>query len=365
MKIQEIIEALEAYAPPVYQESYDNAGLLTGDANQVCTGVLCTLDCTQKVMEEARAKNCNLVVAHHPVIFGGLKKITGKNDVERTVIASIREGIAIYAIHTNLDNLYNGVSRKMAEVLGLKDCRVLQPKKGLLVKLFTYVPQDSLEKVRQAMFEAGAGKIGNYSQCSFGMEGTGTFKAEPGADPYIGEVGKLSVEKEVKLEVILPAHISTKVIAAMTAAHPYEEVAYDLVYLDNENEQVGSGITGRLEKPVSEAAFLKQIKEKFNLSLIRHTPLLQRAVQTVALCGGAGSFLIDRALAAGVDMYITSDVKYHEFFQADEKMVIADIGHWESEQYTTDLLADIIRAKFPTFAVLKSEVETNPVHYFI
>ncbi|MDB5230062.1 MAG: Nif3-like dinuclear metal center hexameric protein [Chitinophagaceae bacterium] len=364
MKIQEIIKTLEDYAPPVYQEPYDNAGLLTGDNSWECTGVICTLDCTEKVIREAKVKNCNLIVAHHPIIFGGLKKITGRNYVERTVIAAIKNDIAIYAIHTNLDNVYNGVSQKMADVLGLKNCRVLQPKKSLLVKLFTYVPYDSLEKVRNALFEAGAGKIGNYSECSFGMDGTGTFKAGAGADPYIGEIGKLSVEKEVKLEVILPAHIQKQVITAMIKAHPYEEVAYDVIYLDNENQQVGSGIIGELEKALSEAELLRHIKEKFNLAVIRHTPLLNKEIKKVALCGGAGSFLVSSALAAGADIYITADMKYHEFFDANDRMIIADIGHWESEQYTTDLLADILRSKFPTFAVLKSEAETNPVNYF-
>ncbi len=365
MKINEIIKALESFAPLPYQENYDNAGLITGHASWDCTGIVCTLDATEAVILEAKKNGCNLVVAHHPIVFGGLKKITGRNYVEQTVITAIKNDVAIYAIHTNLDNVHNGVSKRMAEKLNLKNCKVLDPKYGLLKKLYTYVPEEASENVRSAIFKAGGGDIGNYGECSFNVEGTGTFKAQTGADPYIGEVGKRTTAKEIKMEIIFPAHIQSQIVKALLGAHPYEEVAYDIITLANEFQQVGSGVIGELESAFDEKAFLQQIKDIFNLQVIRHTPLLNKKVKKVALCGGAGSFLIGKAMAAGADFYITADVKYHEFFDANGKMVIADIGHWESEQFTTDLLIDILQSKFPTFAVLKSKVKTNPLHYFM
>ena len=364
MNISEVIQTLEALAPLPYQESYDNAGLLTGNKDWNCTGILCTLDATEAVVNEAVQQNCNLIVAHHPIIFSGLKKITGKNYVERTIIAAIKNNIAIYAIHTNLDNVYNGVSRRMAEKLGLQRCKVLDPKAGLLKKLYTYVPVDDAEKVRAAIFKAGAGDIGNYGECSFNTEGIGTYRPQEGADPYIGELGKRAETKEVKLEIIFPAHIQRQVISALQAAHPYEEVAYDVITLANEFQQVGSGMVGELPEAVNETDFLQHIYKVFNLQVIKHTPLLNKNVKKVALCGGAGSFLLPKAITAGADFYITSDVKYHEFFDADGHIVFADIGHWESEQFTIDLLFDILQSKFSNFAVLKTGVTTNPVYYF-
>ncbi|TKK71529.1 Nif3-like dinuclear metal center hexameric protein [Ilyomonas limi] len=365
MNISEVIQTLEAYAPLPYQESYDNAGLLTGSKDWNCTGILCTLDATEAVVNEAVEKNCNLIIAHHPIIFSGLKKITGKNYVERTVIAAIKNNIAIYAIHTNLDNVYNGVSRRMAEKLGLQNCKVLDPKPGLLKKLYTYVPVDDAEKVRAVIFKAGAGDIGNYGECSFNIEGIGTYKPQEGADPYIGKIGKRAETKEIKLEIIFPAHLQRQVISALQATHPYEEVAYDVITLANEFQQVGSGMTGELPETMSETDFLHRISKVFNLRLIKHTPLLNKNVKKVALCGGAGNFLLPKAIAAGADFYITSDVKYHEFFDADGRIVFADIGHWESEQFTIDLLFDILQSKFHNFAVLKTGVRTNPVCYFL
>ena len=364
MKIALVIETLEQLAPLSYQESYDNAGLLTGNDNWDCTGILCALDATEDVINEARQKNCNLVIAHHPIIFGGLKKITGRNYVESTVINAIKNDVAIYAIHTNLDNVIEGVNNKIADKLELINRKILAPKTGMLMKLFTFVPVEHAEKVRSAIFEAGAGYIGNYSECSFNAEGTGTFKGQEGTNPFVGEVGKRHEEKEIKMEFIFPAYLQHRIISAMTKSHPYEEVAYDVVPLANEYLQTGSGLFGELSSPVSEEQFLKQVKQTFGLSVIKHTKLLGKLIKKVALCGGAGSFLINRAIAAGADVYITSDIKYHEFFDANDKLVIADIGHWESEQFTIELLFDIIQSKFPTFAVQKSEVTTNPVYYF-
>jgi dinuclear metal center YbgI/SA1388 family protein len=364
MKIAEIISCLETIAPPYLQESYDNAGLLTGNAGWECTGAVISLDVTEDVVKEAIEKKCNLIVAHHPIIFSGLKKITGKNYVEKTVILAIKNDIAIYAIHTNLDNVLKGVSGKMADMLGLIDQKILQPKTGLLKKLVTFVPLKEAEKVRTAIFEAGAGHIGNYSEASFGVEGIGTFKAGEGTNPHVGKIGERHEEKELKLEVIFPEWIEGTLIAAMIAAHPYEEVAYDIIPLDNAHQQIGSGVIGKLKEPMAEIAFFTLVKAVFGLAVIRHTPLLGKSIKKVALCGGAGSFLINTAAASGADVYLTGDIKYHEFFDADGRLVVADIGHYESEQYTIDLLFDVLSKKFSNFAVLKTGVKTNPVHYF-
>lgn len=363
MLIKEIITFLESLAHPSLQEPYDNAGLIIGSGDWECKGILCTLDATQDIVNEAIEKKCNLIVAHHPIVFGGLKKINGKNYVEKTVIAAIKNDIAIYAIHTNLDNVVEGVSGKMATLLGLQNVKVLAAKQGILKKLFTFVPLDHAEKVRNAIFAAGGGHIGNYSECSFTTEGSGTFKAGAGTEPFVGQIGERHTEKEVKVEVILPTFLETAVLKALFAAHPYEEVAYDIVPLSNLYENIGSGVTGQLSESMEEDAFLEKVKLVFKTPVVRHTALQGKPVKKIALCGGAGSFLISKALAEGVDAYITADLKYHEFFDANGRLLLVDIGHYESEQFTIDLLAVHLEQKFPNFAVLKTEVNTNPVRW--
>jgi dinuclear metal center YbgI/SA1388 family protein len=364
MKISEIISAVEVFAAPELQEEYDNAGLITGNGIWNCTGVLCTLDVTLEVIKEAREKGCNMILAHHPIVFRGLKKITGKNYVEQVIIEAIKSDIAIYAAHTNLDNVILGVSGKIASRLGIKDFTVLQPKTRILRRLITFAPLDQAETVRQAVFAAGAGHIGKYSECSFNSEGTGTFKAEEGADPYVGDVGKRHNEKENKIEIVYPFYLEAQVVKALVDSHPYEEVAYDIFTMDNVHFGIGAGVIGNLEQPMEEAAFLQLVSTRFGAEGIRHTKLLGRPVKRVAVCGGSGSFLIGKALQQGADFYITSDIKYHEFFDAEDRMVVADIGHYESEQFTTDLIHDLLVEKFPTFAVLKTAINTNPVRYF-
>ena len=364
MIVNEVIQTLESYAPLSYQESYDNAGLLTGDAAWVCTGVLCSLDVVEETVQEAVRKGCNLIVAHHPIIFSGLKKITGKTYVEKTVIAAIKNDIAIYAIHTNLDNVHNGVSHRMAEKLGLQNCKVLDPKAGFLKKLYTYVPPSDAENVRNALFAAGAGDIGNYDECSFSHEGAGTYKPGQNSHPYIGAKGVRTETEEIKIEVIFPAYRQQALIAALLQAHPYEEVAYDIIALSNAHDRVGSGLIGELPEAMAEEEFFNSVTTAFHLQVIKHTPFLQQNVKKIALCGGAGVSFLQRAIAEKADVYITADIKYHDFFDAGKKIVLADIGHWESEQFTIDLLYEILQAKFPTFAVLKTNVVTNPVQYF-
>jgi dinuclear metal center YbgI/SA1388 family protein len=365
MQIIDIIRVLENTAPLSLQENYDNAGLLTGSANWECKGILCTLDATEDVILEAKNRGCNLVVAHHPIIFGGLKKINGKNYVEKTVIAAIKNDIVIYAIHTNLDNILTGVNNQIADRLGLLNRQVLLPKAGQLMKLHTFVPVAHAEKVRSALFEAGAGNIGEYSEASFNVDGTGTFKGSENTHPFAGQPGSRHEEKETRLEVIFPVYLHSAVTKALLHAHPYEEPAFDIISLVNDYQLVGTGLVGELPEAMDEPGFLHMLKTSFELTVIRHTPFLGKKLKKVAVCGGSGSFLTGKAIAAGADAYVTADVKYHEFFDANNRLLLADIGHWESEQFTTSLLIEILQAKFPTFAVLKSGVKTNPVNYFM
>lgn len=365
MKIAEVIKCLEDFAPVSLQEDYDNAGLIIGNADDDCKGIITTLDVTEDVIAEAVSKKCNLIVAHHPIIFKGLKKLNGKNYVERSVIAAIKNNIAIYAIHTNLDNVINGVNYKIAQKLNLQNIEVLSPKENTLKKLVTFSPNTNAEEIRNALFNAGAGTIGKYSECSYNVEGLGTFKAGEGAEPYVGEIGKRHSENETRIEVIFPSYLQEQIVQSLKKAHPYEEVAFDIYPLTNNRNDVGSGLVGNLKEALSEQDLLSLLKTSFGLSVIRHTALAGKKVAKIAVCGGAGSFLIPAAKAARADVYITSDIKYHEFFDADNTILLADIGHYESEQFTIGLLADIIRQKFPNFAVLKTETKTNPVHYFV
>ncbi len=365
MTIGEIISALEKFAPLHLQEDYDNAGLITGNASSACTGVLLSLDATDEVVQEAIRRNCNLIIAHHPIVFKGLKKFNGKNYVERAIIAAIKNDIAIYASHTNIDNVIHGVNGKMADKLELIHRRILAPKAGLICKLQLYIPQNHVAQMENTLFEAGAGHIGNYSECSFVSEGIGSFKPEDGAQPFVGSLGDRHTEKETKIEMIFPIWLKNKVLNAMKDAHPYEEVAYEITSLENINQQTGAGIIGEWQEALYERDAMEKIKSVFGLQVIRHTPFTGKKIKKLAICGGAGSFLTKTAIAQGADMLITADVKYHEFFDAEGRLILADIGHFESERYTIDLFADVLRQKFPNFALLKSEVNTNPVQYFL
>lgn len=362
--ITDITRFLETIAPPALQESYDNAGLLVGDASQECTGALVCLDCTEEVVKEAIAQKCNLIVAHHPIVFGGLKRFTGRNYVERTVMLAIKNDIAIYAAHTNLDNVFRkGVNGKICEKLGIEKYRILQPKKNTLRQLVTYAPVADASKVRDALFAAGAGSIGEYSECSFNTVGMGTFKGSEASNPTVGERGERHHEAETKIEVVFAAHIESAVIKAMRSAHPYEEVAYGIFEMSNAHPEIGAGMIGTLSRPVPLDDFLDHLKATMNVGCIKHTWPIKETVQKIAVCGGAGGFLLRDAIAQGADMFITADYKYHEFFDADGKIVIADIGHYESEQFTQELFCELISEKFPTFAVRLTTINTNPVLY--
>lgn len=364
IKISNIIEEIEKIAPPSLQESYDNAGLLTGSKNWQCSGAILCLDAIEEVVDEAIEKNCNLIIAHHPIIFSGLKSLTGKNYIERTIIKAIKNDIAIYAAHTNLDNvLLNGVNQKIAQKLALKDLKILSPKQKILKKLYTYVPHEHTEKVMAALFEAGAGDIGNYSECSYRASGLGTFKGNDNTQPFVGKRAELHTEKEEKLEVLVPNYAESNVLNALFKAHPYEEVAYEIITLDNIHQEIGSGLIGTLEQPMDTIDFLKYLKTNMKTPVIRHTQIISKKVHKIALCGGAGSFLLQQAIRHQADVFITGDFKYHEFFDADKKIVIADIGHFESEQFTIELFYEILTNKFTNFAPYVTDVITNPVKY--
>lgn len=364
IRINDVVSWLETIAPVSYQEPYDNAGLIVGNRSDVLKGVLISLDVTEEVVEEAAVNGCNLIVAHHPIIFKGLKKLTGSNYVERTVIKAIRAEVAIYAIHTNLDSVLQGVNAQISEMIGLKDVKILSPKTELLTKLVTFSPKEATQQVLEALHSAGAGHIGNYSNCSFTASGTGAFQPNDLARPHIGKSNKLEKVEEDRLELIFPSHLQSAIVTALKKSHPYEEVAYYLTSLLNENQEVGAGMIGSLPQPLLQEEFLKHIKTTFGLQVIKYTPV-DKNIQKVAVCGGAGSFLLARARQAGADAFVTSDFKYHEFFDGEGKILIADIGHYESEVSTKKLLFSKLNQKFTNIALRLSKANTNPVRYYL
>lgn len=363
MIVKDITSYLEEITPLNYAESFDNVGLILGDFQTKITGVLVTLDSLENIVDEAIEKKCNLIVSFHPIIFSGLKKITGNSYVERVVIKAIQNNIAIYSMHTALDNSFEGVSAKICEVLGLQNKKILIPQENTLKKLTTYIPTNSMEKVRTQLFHAGAGEIGNYSNCSFTTTGNSTFKGNSNANPTIGKRNILHTEQELLLSVTYEKHKEHAILSALFESHPYEEVAYEITSLHNINQNKGLGMVGELAQEVSEIDFLNFLKSTMNAHGIRHSKLLNKPIKKVAVLGGSGSFAIKNALKAKADIYITADIKYHEFYQAENQLIIADIGHYESEQYTKNLLVDQLTKKFPNFAIILSDKNTNPIHY--
>ena len=363
MKIKEITSYLESLAPISSQVSYDNCGLIVGDSSNEITSVLICLDTTEDIVNEAIEKGANLIISHHPIIFSALKKITGKTYIERTIIKAIQNNIAIYAIHTNLDNYRFGVNWEIGNRIGLENLQILSPTENVLCKLSVFVPFEYSNIVSEAIFKAGGGEIGNYSECSFEQNGTGSFKPLATSNPFEGEIGKKSIVEEKKINFLVSTHLLNKVISAMKMAHPYEEVAYDIISLKNINQFEGSGMFGFLPQEMDEKSFLLSLKKTFNCSVIRHTNLLNKPIKTVAFCGGSGSFLLNKAKQIKADIFITGDYKYHDFFDAEGEILIADIGHFESEQFTSNLLADILKKKFHIFAIHITGVNTNPINY--
>jgi len=364
MLLKELLDFFENFAPGSLQESYDNSGLQLGlPMQEISRGLIC-LDVTPAVITEAIEKGCDLIISHHPLIFNGLKRLTGQHYTERIIIEAIKNNIAIVSIHTNLDNIKNGVNYLLGSKMGLKNLEVLLPKKGLLKKLVTFCPVSHAEKVRNAIFEAGAGQIGEYDCCSFNMEGLGTFRAGKKANPFVGKHNEMHFETELRIETVLPAYLEKKVISAMIKNHPYEEVAYDIYPIENTFGKVGAGMTGEFEIPLSENEFLEMLKKKLRIPCLRHTGFSGKAIKKVAFCGGSGSFLINNAISSGAQAFVTGDLKYHQFFEADGKILLVDAGHYETEQFTKELLYDIVNKNFSKFALLISGVNNNPVNYF-
>ncbi len=362
MKIKEITQYLETIASLSLQEDYDNSGLLIGEAHTEVKRVLISLDVTEEIVEEAIQRKCELIISHHPIIFSGLKSLTGKNCVQHTVIKAIRNNIALYALHTNLDNVQQGVNQRIGKKLGIIQTQILLPQVEKLLKLVVFVPTDHKEKVLDALFAAGVGHIGSYDECSFQVQGQGSFRGGKDTNPFVGNKGERHYEEEVRLEVVLPGYLKSKALKAMLQSHPYEEVAYDLYRLENKHPQLGSGMIGELLEKMSTEDFLRHIKKTFG-GVVRHTKFVKDRVKKIAWCGGSGSFLLPQAKAAKADLFLTSDVKYHQFFDAEDQIIIADIGHYESEQFTIELIADKLKEKFATFIVLLTETNTNPINY--
>ena len=364
MKLSDFCKYLESTIPLSLQEGYDNSGLQVGSSEMEITSVLLTVDITEEVIDEALNLGCNLIISHHPLIFNGIKRITERTFTERVIVKAIKKDIAIYSVHTNLDVASFGVSRKMAEKLNLTDIRVLLPLKNRLLKLVTFIPESHLTKVREALFEAGAGVTGNYDYCGFTASGSGSFRAGENARPFVGETGKIHFENEIRFETVLFSNLKEKVIKALLEAHPYEEVAFDIYQLENDDTMEGMGCTGQLAEEITENDFLKLVSSVFNAGGVRYTKLTGRAIKKIALCGGSGISLLNKAIGSGADAFITGDIKYHNFFDADNKILLADIGHFESEKFTTEILYSLIIKKFPKFAVRFSETNTNPINYF-
>ena len=363
MKIKNILSVLEEMAPLAYAEDFDNVGLLVGDQNEECKGVLVCHDALENVIEEAISKKCNLVVCFHPILFSGLKKITGKNYVERSVLKAIKNDIAIYAVHTALDNHKEGVNKIFCDALGLINTKILIPKVNFIRKLITYTTLENANQVREALFQAGAGAIGNYDNCSFNTEGTFTFKGNENSNPVIGEKEKLHTGTEIKIEVVFEKHLESKILKALFANHLYEEVAYEIYDLQNSHQNIGLGMIGELPTALAERDFMQFVKDKMQANGIRHSEFLNKEIKKIAVLGGSGSYAIKNAIQAGADAFLTADLKYHQFYEAENKILLADIGHFESERYTKNYIVEYLMKKMPNFAFILSEENTNPVKY--
>ena len=363
IRVKDILKEIERFAPLSLQEDFDNSGLQIGDVNQIATGALLCLDVTEEIVDEAMDAGCNIIISHHPLIFKPLKSLTGKNYLERCMIKACKNDIVIYSAHTNLDNTKGGVNYQLAELLGLIDIRILSPQKNKLLKLVTFVPDHAAENVRKALFKAGAGYIGNYSSSSFNIEGQGTFLALENSRPYCGKIGQLHTEEEIRIETIFPTHLKTQIISSLISVHPYEEPAYDLYPLDNEWEQSGSGIIGNLPEWEDELIFLQRIKDVLQVDCLKHSSFTGRKLSTVAICGGSGAFLIPQAIASGADIFITGEAKYNDFYNVDNKILLAVTGHYESEICAKNIIFHVILKKFPTFAVQNSIINSNPIKY--
>lgn len=363
MRISQIIEALEDFAPLPLQEDFDNAGLQVGFAGDHLRGILVCLDVTEEIINEALDLDCNLIITHHPLIFKPIKKLTGKTYIERCVMAACRHNIAVYSAHTNLDNAYQGVNFKLAEKIGLQNVRVLKPKEDALLKLVTFVPVDHADSIRNVLFNADAGHTGDYDSCSFNVEGEGTFRALEYTNPFVGKRGELHRESEIRIETVIPAYRKSSVLRMLLAAHPYEEPVFDFYPLANTWNRAGSGVVGELPIEEDEESFLQRIKAIFQLKSIQHSPFTGRMIRDVALCGGSGAFLIKDAIAYGADVFLTGEAKYNDYYDVEDHILLGVLGHYETEVCTKEIFYDVITKKIPNFAIHFTSVNTNPVNY--
>ena len=363
MTIKELLPILEEMAPLAYAEDFDNVGLLTGDGDWKIKNILVCHDALESVIDEAIGKNCNVVVCFHPIIFSGLKSLTGKNYVERAVVKAIRHDIAIYAVHTALDNHKHGVNKIICDALGLQHAKILVPKNNFIRKLVTYTVAENADQVRNALFNAGAGTIGNYENCSFNSQGIGTYMGNAESNPEIGQRFEFIENREIKIEVTFEKHLQSRILKALFASHVYEEVAYEIYDLQNAHQNIGLGMIGDLETAMPEADFMQFVKDKMQCGGVRHSGFTGKDIKKVAVLGGSGSFAIKNAMASGADVFLTADLKYHDYYQADGKLLLADIGHYESERYTKNYIVDFLTEKITNFAIILSETNTNPVKY--
>ena len=363
MKINQITQILEAWAPLHYAEDFDNVGLLVGNPNDVASGILVTHDCLEEVVDEAIEKDCNLIVCFHPILFKGLKNFTGNSHVVRAVRKAIKNDVAIYAIHTALDNQAHGVSFGLSQSLGLTNTSVLLPKENTVMKLNFYVPQAQAEQVRNAMFAAGAGKLGNYDECSFSSNGEGSFRPSQNSSPYFGKKGERHIEDELQIQMVFQKHLTPQIVEVLLSSHPYEEVAYEITPLVNANQNLGMGMIGDLPKSMKPNTFLNFVKKTLGTPSLRHSHLGTKTIARVAVLGGSGSFAIQAAKSKKADAYITADLKYHDFYEGNQNFLVVDAGHYETEQHTKKLILNYLTEKLPNFAILLSEVDTNPIKY--
>lgn len=363
MRIKDILQTIEQMAPLPLQESFDNSGVQVGDVNREATGALLCIDVSENVIEEALSLGCNLIISHHPLAFKPFKSLTGQTYIERCMLKAIKNDIVVYAAHTNLDNAQDGVNYKLAEMLELQNVKILLPRKNALLKFVTTVPTQHVESVRNALFNAGAGHIGNYDSCSYNLSGEGTFRAKQGANPHVGEIEELHFEPEIRIETVIPVMKKDEVLRALLAVHPYEEPVFDLYPIANEWGQSGSGVVGVLPEPMPEQEFLYLLKDVFNLTVVKHTKIQNKEIRDVAICGGSGAFLIPNVIAYGADAFITGEAKYNDFYDVEDRLLLAVVGHYESEICTKDIFYDVISKKYPTFALHKSAFDSNPVKY--
>lgn len=364
MTIKDIVNTLEEWAPKAYAEDFDNVGLIAGNEAWNCSGVLITLDTLETVVDEAIEKQCNLIVSFHPIVFSGLKKFTGANYVEKALLKAIKNDIAIYAIHTALDNHKKGVNYQIGQQLKLHSTDILIPQKNTLKKLTTYVPNSNADALLEKLHQSGAGALGKYDSCSFTLTGEGRFRGDETSNPSIGEQGKLTAIEERQLHLLFPKHLESKILKTLFKEHPYEEVAYEITSLDNNNQNIGIGLVGYLPSPMEESAFLDYVKTSMKVTAIRHSNFIDKKIHKVAVLGGSGSFAINASKQIKADAFITADLKYHQFFEAESQLLFLDIGHYESEQFTKNLIYNFLTKKIPNFAFILSSINTNPINYY-